>query len=273
MAKNALARRIQLALRLLGGAGVPSIQQIADEFGCSRRTILRDLSTLREAANLDIRFDRKTKRFSATNSLDLPKGSVNTEQLVRLLLAAATSPLNSDREFAHDIEFAIEQLRVPIGDHVCDRVAKLSRAIDATRGTVCEHVDWLMTLMTSIVDGQDVVLRYYERRGIPHETTVSPQRLVHECGQWWLKAWSEFHGGSIIFFPLAGIDLIRRVRVLNRAPTQTSTLRLDQFEPLRVPVTQAEFQQLGRRLASASPSDAQRMTGMSVAGSGTPEAC
>lgn len=185
-AADTVARMLALVPWLLERPGA-SVQEAADAFGVSPRTILEDLDTIGycglpglgggDLFEIDLYRDRIVVRLA--HDLDEPLRPTPREAL-RLVLAgeavAAAMP-----EEVPALRSALDSIRTSAG---------------IPAGVSVEHDDdgttWLSPIRTAIRDGRKLSIGYSSRGAdAPAERTVHPWLLQVAEGEWYLRALDE----------------------------------------------------------------------------------
>jgi predicted DNA-binding transcriptional regulator YafY len=221
--------RILTLHRLLKAARYPvPLHRIREELGCSRATAYRDIAFLRDALGAPIDADggNAAFRYAADEAerFELPGLWLTSEELQALLalhelvgrtgpgvVASALAPLRAriDRLLSNQTNgarFPIERIRVigygarPVNEVTFRQVA-------------------------TAVLGRRRLRFSYRARSTDAVTVrlVSPQRLTHYRGNWYLDAWDHDRDALRSF----SLDRVRDVRILEEAAVDRAEAELD----------------------------------------------
>lgn len=210
--------RILALHRILQNARYPvTVARLQDELGCSRATVYRDLAFLRDALMAPVvgdgeagfSYDREeAERFELPGlwlSSDELHALVAAQQLLSRsaggVLSSALAPLQQriDKLLnAHSTgkHWPVERVRV-IPHH--------SRRMDEQA---------FRAVSSAVLDRKQLAFEY-RARSTDEQTrrTVSPQRITHYRGNWYLDAWDHDRDGLRSF----SVDRIAKARVLDAA--------------------------------------------------------
>ena len=216
------AHRILDLLDLLRSSDLRTVADIADELGVSRRTILRDLETLR---------DRGWPILAETGPgggvyLDRDRGAaaihLNLDEIASLWVAARLSTTGSNLPWSASTRAALDKIlstlppdraralrrvarRVVVGCPAGPRVvADLGRPLP----------ELLVAFERAFTEHVCLDIHYVDGRGKRTRRRVEPHGLLVEIPAWYLLTRDTAHGGARLF----RMDRIRRVRVLPEAP-------------------------------------------------------
>lgn len=129
-----MRRRLELCLRF-ERQGTVDLTHFAEEFACSRRTIYRDLSVLRNEIGMEIRHDPAGGGHVATQANMLLE-DFNQGQLLAVALAIVTCPLKLIGAHATHHETAYHLVRGAMEQEGRDR---LDRLLDVFSSFVVDH--------------------------------------------------------------------------------------------------------------------------------------
>jgi len=202
-----------------------------EELEVSRATIRRDLEYLRDRLCAPIIWDRALRgyRYDTTSEdnerFALPGLWFNASEAHALLtMDALLSQLQPGLLGPH-----IEPLRARIrllietGDHSAAEVVKRIRILSmASRSFESKHFE---VIASALLNRKRLLITHYNRRNDEHhEREVSPQRLIHYRGNWYLDAWCHLRDDLRSF----AIDAIEQVEPCNNKARHVSEKRLDE---------------------------------------------
>lgn len=196
-----------------------TVPQLQEELGCSRATVYRDIAYMRDALMAPIAGDGENGfKYDRTENdrFELPGLWLSSEELHALLaaqalfgrtsaniLSSALAPLQTRiekllEEQSGGKQWPVERVRI---------LAHKARKMD-------EHA---FRLVASAVLERKQIEFEYRARSTDERTRrhVSPQRITHYRGNWYLDAWDHDRDGLRSF----SVDRMSQVKVLDK-PTQ-----------------------------------------------------
>jgi predicted DNA-binding transcriptional regulator YafY len=209
MKSRRLTRLLEL-LNLLQSAHATSSGDLAVALGCSRRTVFRDISALRESG-VNVRFAKEEGAYVATAGNALPTLHLDEGECVAVLVAALMSPLSQMEPFAGQVSQGVAKLMGKARPQVRRKVNVLIRsiAVEARRASILAPPN---EVFEKIVDGlceRRQVRIYYRLSGQKelHCTKISSYRLTPCDRGWRLIARSSLHRG-VVQFDLSEIEKV-----------------------------------------------------------------
>lgn len=207
--------KIELLLR---SRGCVSFAALRDELDVSPATLKRDLQYLRDRLNAPIVYDAFDNgyRFDAAATRgkrhELP-GLWFSENEIHALLTMhqLLAGLDDDGVLSRHLQPMLERLQGMLGSDATES-RELMRRIKVI-GTARRRVPsrWFELLGSALVQRRRVWLRYFKRSDRSQsEREVSPQRLVHYRGTWYLDAWCHASEGLRRF----ALDAVREAKLL-----------------------------------------------------------
>lgn len=215
---------------LLQSRRTTPLSVLIDELGVSRATIKRDLEYLRDRLNAPIVWDRASRgyRYDAQASetrYALPGLWFNASEAHALLtMDALLSELQPGLLGPH-----IEPLKARIralmetSDHTAADVVKRIRILNmATRSFESAHFE---VIASALLKRKRLQITHYNRRNDAHiERQVSPQRLIHYRGNWYLDGWCHLRDGLRSF----AIDAIEHAEATDRNARHVAAKKLNE---------------------------------------------
>ena len=188
--------RVYKIERLIRNRGCVSFRVMLDELEISPATLKRDLAYLKDRLGAPIEYDRYANgyRFGAGQRGDrheLPGLWFNERELYSLLMAhQLLGELDSDGLLGRHLQPLLERIHELLGTSEADSQALMKRVkiIGAAKRPVPNRRFELVG--EALMKRRRLQMRYLTRgRGEVGERSVSPQRLVHHRGTWYLDAW------------------------------------------------------------------------------------
>jgi len=197
------SERFHKIIRLLKDRRVVSRDAFLEALEVSRATFKRDLEYLRDRMGAPIVYEAASHALLAMEQL--------LEELQPGLLGPHVGPIR-DR---------IRRL-IEVGDHSVEEVSRRIRVLEV--GSRSVQPESFEALATAVLSRRKVTIRHYRRQhGDMVERTVSPQRLVHYRGNWYLDAWCEERKALRTF----SVDAVREADVLDKSAREISDETLD----------------------------------------------
>jgi predicted DNA-binding transcriptional regulator YafY len=202
MASNtARLYRIELLIRTQGHV---SLKALLDDLQVSHATLKRDLEYLRSRLGAPIEYDALLRGYRFARGYDgtkheLPGLWFNEAELYSLLTAQQVlASVDSEGLLSRHLQpllDRIEQLLAgagsatdPAGQAAHSQLAQRIKIVTALRRPVPSQ--FFERVTAALLSRRRLQLRYLTRgRGETSEREVSPQRLVHYRGTWYLDAW------------------------------------------------------------------------------------
>ncbi len=207
--------KIELLLR---SRGCVSFAALREELDVSPATLKRDLQYLRDRLNAPIVYDAFDNGYrfdgAATRGErhELP-GMWFSENEIHALLTMhqLLAGLDDDGVLSRHLQPMLERLQGMLGADAAES-RELMRRIKVI-GTARRRVPsrWFELLGSALVQRRRLWLRYFKRSDRREsEREVSPQRLVHYRGTWYLDAWCHASDGLRRF----ALDAVREAKLL-----------------------------------------------------------
>jgi len=212
--------KIELLLRARGSV---SFAALRDELDVSPATLKRDLQYLRDRLDAPIVYDAHVNgyRFDAgvapggarAAKHELP-GLWFSENEIHALLTMhqLLAGLDDDGVLSRHLQPLLDKLQGMLGADASE-ARELMRRVKVI-GTARRRVPsrWFELLGSGLMQRRRVWLRYFKRSDRREsEREVSPQRLVHYRGTWYLDAWCHVSDGLRRF----ALDAVREAKLLD----------------------------------------------------------
>jgi predicted DNA-binding transcriptional regulator YafY len=216
------ANRVLDLLDLLRSSDLRTVADISDELGVSRRTILRDLATLR---------DRGWPILAEPGPgggvyLDRDRGAAavhfNLDEIVSLWVAARLSRTGNVLPWSSSARVALDKILSTLPPDRARALRRLGRRVvvgEAASPRVVADLgrplpELLVAFERAFTQHLCLAIHYEDGRKRRSRRTIEPHGLLVEVPAWYLLARDTAHGGARLF----RMDRIRRVRVLSDAP-------------------------------------------------------
>jgi len=208
-----------------------SMATLKSDLGVAQATVKRDLAYLRDRLNAPIVYDRELRGYRYDQPGTGPRFSLpglwfnEAEAAALVTMSQLLQELDSDLLKPH-IQPLMARIDAILGDGKVDS-RELRRRIRITRSGARPPSNHLFPgIGLALLQRKRLQVRYYARaKDETTERTVSPQRLVHYRGNWYLDAWCHLREGLRSF----ALDGIREMRTLDAAASEVDDARLDAF--------------------------------------------
>lgn len=225
------AERIHRIDQLLHERQVVPLSEMLKALGVSRATFKRDLAYLRDRFNAPIEYDRERGGYRFAEQGPGPRYALpglwfsEAEVAALLTMSQLLEELDSNLLTPH-IRPLMARIDTILGDGKVGS-AELRRRIRITRaGTRPPANQWFPGIGLALLRRKRLYIRYYGRaRDDVTDRAVSPQRLVHYRGNWYLDAWCHLRDGLRSF----ALDGIRSMQTLEQPATECTDAELDAF--------------------------------------------
>lgn len=208
------------------------LSDLMEDLGVSKATLKRDIEYLRDRLNAPLIFDRDREGYRYDLSIegadryDLPGVWFSPREIHALvvvhsllsdisptLLAGSVSPLITR------IEKLLENHQIPPSE-----VARRIRILNvANRESLPEH---FATAAQAVLQRKRLALRHHKRSEDKVTTReVSPQRLIHYRGSWYLDAWCHLRTDLRSF----ALDAVEEITLLDSEAENIEDQRLQDF--------------------------------------------
>jgi predicted DNA-binding transcriptional regulator YafY len=225
--------RIAKLKHLLDAGRCYGKRQLMAELGdISYATLKRDIAFLRDRMNWPVVFDRFEEAYKLDPSqqalgtrYELPGLRFTAEQIHSLLtMQHLLGKLQADNLLGPQITPFIKRLSkiMDDGSHAHDKLAKRIKL--ETVGTRPLHLPHFQAVGFALLHRQRLHIGYHARTtDQPSEREVSPQRLIHYRGNWYLDAWCHLREGLRSF----SVDAITHVQVQTTPAMEVKDAELD----------------------------------------------
>ena len=206
--------------QLLADNRVVPLEIFLERLEVSRATFKRDIEYLRSRLNAPVVWDRLERGYRFEQGKGTSRSGPKHELPGLWFNAGEAYALLTMLQLLRDLEPGllagqIEPLKARLramlgtGDHPADEVEKRVRIVrTGVRSMQPEHFE---RIAKAVLSGKQVAIRYFTRgTGKESERTISPQRLTHYRGNWYVDAWCHLREGLRSF----SIDAILEADVL-----------------------------------------------------------
>jgi proteasome accessory factor B len=201
---------LKLLQTLQAGNGSDA-EGLAKSCGVSRRTIFRDLESLR-TAGVPLNFDGINDRYSIESAFFLPPTNFTTEEALAIIALASKITTGEKLPFSEPARQAAMKLESTLPAPLREELRDVSRSIQINLSKVArlDHkADFYQLLVNSLRDKRAVRMNYAsltEWQTIT--TTLRPYQLLFSGRSWYVIGRSSLHR-EIRTFNLARIEALR----------------------------------------------------------------
>lgn len=191
--KLAFSRIIEID-RQLRSRSLPTLDELSREFGVSRRTVERDIESMRDYFDAPIEYDRNKKTYKYMNpNFSLPSITLSDKELFSILIAERALRQYSGTPFEPVVHQAFNKLvsLLPGGKGLSVDMKDLCSAIVfESEPPVTEYTpEVFSTLLDAISKEQRVEMTYYTMsRDKENVRQVDPYHIACWGGDWYLIA-------------------------------------------------------------------------------------
>jgi proteasome accessory factor B len=222
-----ITRLLKLIYLLQSGPGKNSAG-LANSCGVGRRTIFRDLETLRQAG-VPLEFDRKEQRFSIPGASFLPPTDFTAEETLSLLALAAEMGRNETLPFYEAAYTAALKLKANLPAPLRQELGQMTRAIKIRLhqvGNLTGKSDIYQTLVQAIEIRRVVQINYDSYTEWERITTkLRPYQLLFSRRSWYVIGRSSLHREVRMF----NVTRILSLKLLSERFVIPRTFELDRY--------------------------------------------
>jgi predicted DNA-binding transcriptional regulator YafY len=217
--------------QLINERGLVSFADLMRELEVSRATLKRDLAHLRDRLNAPIVFDRDAGGYRYEKNAVGPRFQLPglwftaDECLALMTMHQMLEALDAGGLLGPHIQPLMERLSKALGaDEVPAReVLKRVKLLPAQQRRVA--LKWFELVGRALMTRRRLQIDYFTRyRNERSRREVSPQRLVHYRGNWYLDAWCHKSEGVRMF----SLDSIENARLLDAKAKEVSLKQVDE---------------------------------------------
>lgn len=218
---------------LLNQHGCLSFQAILEALEVSRATLKRDLAELRDRYHMPIVYDRdaggyridRQTRTGGPVQYELPGLWFSAQEIHALLtMHHLIATLDTGGLLGPHIAPLLARMNALLGaaDDAAEEVKKRIRL--ASVGARHFHLDHFQLVGSALLRRKRLAIDYHARStDTTSRREVSPQRLIHYRGNWYLDAWCHSREALRSF----AVDAIRQVEVLAQPALDIHEAQLD----------------------------------------------
>jgi predicted DNA-binding transcriptional regulator YafY len=217
--------------QLIHERGLISFDDLMRELEVSRATLKRDLAHLRERLNAPIVFDRdaggyRYEKNAVGPRFQLPGLWFSADEILALLtMHQMLEALDAGGLLGPHIKPLMERLTKALGSEEAPakEVLKRVKLLPSQQRRVA--LKWFELVGRALMTRRRLEIDYFTRyRNERSKREVSPQRLVHYRGNWYLDAWCHRSEGVRMF----SLDSIENARLLDAKAKDVSLKQVDE---------------------------------------------
>lgn len=220
--------RILSLHRTLKHARYPvTVARLQDELGCSRATVYRDLAFLRDALMAPIVGDGEAGfRYDADEGgrFELPGLWLSSDELHALLAAQQLLSRSGGGVLSNALAPLQQRIEKLLDEHAAGKQWPVERVRVIPHHSRKMDEQAFRFVCSAVLERKQLSFEY-RARSTDERTrrTVSPQRVTHYRGNWYLDAWDHDRDGLRSF----SVDRISGARVLDAAARDIDEAELD----------------------------------------------
>ena len=217
MRGDQLARQWQLIQRLARSRAGVGLDQLADELGCVRRTVYRDLDALMYAG-FPVTSEKRDGRvhYRFVESFDLGDVPFTSDEMLALAFGADLLRPLEGTVFHDSIASALAKIRASLGEELVgylDRLGESFRVLPGPHKRYAECRDTIERLSDSVISRRTVSLRYRAgRSGEESRRELDPYHVWYRNGALYMIG-HDHRSGEIRTF---AVDRIKELRATDR---------------------------------------------------------
>ncbi len=169
---------------------------LAQESGISRRTLLRDVESLR-AAGVPIDFDRRDRRYRIDNSHFLPPTNLTLDEALWLLMAAEQSSNIGPASGNIAARQAVAKIEASLPGPLRDQLREISERVRIKPPAVNpldHHEEAYRILLDASAEGREVRIKYESLTECDQISTIlRPYQLLFHSRSWYAIGKSSLH--------------------------------------------------------------------------------
>ncbi|MFD2332219.1 helix-turn-helix transcriptional regulator [Cohnella sp. GCM10020058] len=194
------------------------VQELADEFGVSKRTILRDLQELSELGVPLYSEVGPHGGYQVVRERVLPPIAFTEEEAVSMFFAVHALRHYGSLPFEAESASALNKFYLHMPGDVRDRIDGMKNRVDFVTPARRGEAPCLAVLLDAAVRQQVLSIVYISGEEGERERLIQPVRIYANSGLWYCTAYCFFRSGIRVF---------RCDRIREAVPDRTGTLPLD----------------------------------------------
>ncbi|MDX2109557.1 MAG: transcriptional regulator [Verrucomicrobiota bacterium] len=183
--------RLMLIHQLLQAGKEPTVKELSEQLGYSRKTIVRSINYLRDERGYPISFDRKTNRYRYTaDVVALPDVTVTEQQLFALFVATKTLTDFKGHPLHGHLTEIFKKLTQGLRGSVSFSLSGMENALSMkASGVAMANPDRFFPINQAITQGEELLIHYHKLADEePMARIIQPWRLAFINNQWYLFA-------------------------------------------------------------------------------------
>jgi predicted DNA-binding transcriptional regulator YafY len=224
---NRITRLLKLLQTLQAGNGQDA-KGLAATCGVSRRTIFRDLETLREAG-VPLVFDNEHERYHIPGAFFLPPTNFTAEEALSIIALASKITVGERLPFTEPARQAALKLESSLPASLREEIRQVTQAIQINLSKVSpleDKSEFYQQLVEAVSKRQVVHMKYGSlTEWDTIETKLRPYQLLFSGRSWYVIGRSSLHS-EVRTFNLARI---KQLRMLNERYSVPRSFNLDKY--------------------------------------------
>ena len=207
-----------------------TFQELLDRLGVSRATLKRDIAYMRDRLNAPIVYDKELTGYrldkqGTGDQYELPGLWFSAQEIYALLtMQHLLVNLDTGGLLGPHIKPLLSRLTALLGtaDNSAEQVQKRIKV--EAMGARHHNLDLFQVVGSALLSRKRLVIKYHSR-GANEDSTreVSPQRLMHYRGNWYLDAWCHLRSDIRSF----SVDAIKHAEIVETETKEIAEARLN----------------------------------------------
>lgn len=221
-------QRLLKLLQLLQGGRPQNVNSMSDACGVSRRTIFRDLETLR-AAGVPLAFDSNGQRFHIPETYFLAPTSLSSEEALSVMVLCHELGDGTGLPYYSSARRAATKLENSLPEHMKRQLREISSSVEIKLNPVHQPEE-AQSAYQSLVDAsghrQNVRIKYRSIfDGDVIQTKLSPYKLLFSRHSWYVIGRSSIHRAVRTF----KVNRIEHIETLDEPFEIPQNFQVDRF--------------------------------------------
>lgn len=174
------------------------VQELADEFGVSRRTILRDLQELSELGVPLYSEVGPHGGYQVVRERVLPPIAFTEGEAVAMFFAVHALRHYSSLPFEAESASALNKFYLHMPGDIRDRIDAMKHRVDFVTPTRSDEAPFLSILLEAAIQGKVLAIRYTSKEG-DQNRKIQPITIYANQGFWYCTAYCFLRNGYRVF--------------------------------------------------------------------------
>lgn len=190
--------------------GAVTVQDVAQKFEVSPRTVKRDLEYLRERINAPVQYVHHKKGYSY--SLPFDYFTYRNERML-LFYIFLTRLIESPTHFPFIDKSIVPSIKKMVKETYLPLITKITYEIEEWEAL---NLELFSKLFVALRDGAMVSIQYADVKGKNSTRVIAPEHFIHYEGRWYVIAYDEDNKGVRTFL----LSRIKNAQATNKRRTK-----------------------------------------------------